>query len=125
MIASQLRVIAPMLLFVSLVGAGFDKPASARYFTLRFPRVLKTHQDCTFKDTVSFDELQELAKQSTEEPGDSKSEEEIYWFEKLQKADSKSGCLVQKSITSSSSGVSSPTTVAGMTGIDTHPPRDL
>jgi hypothetical protein len=53
-------------------------------------------------------------------PRDSESEEEIYWFEKLQKADSKSGWLGQKSITSSSSGVSSPTTVAGMTRIDTH-----
>ena len=55
-----------------------------------------------------------------EVPGDSKSDEEIYWFEKLQKADSKSGCLVQKSVTSSSSSVSSLTTVAGMTGIDTR-----
>jgi hypothetical protein len=53
-------------------------------------------------------------------PGDGESEEEIYWSEKLQKADLKSGCLVQKSITSSSSSVSSPTTVAGMTRIDTH-----
>jgi DNA ligase-4 len=62
---------------VELVGAGFDKPANARYFTLRFPRVLKIHQDRTFKDTVSFDELQELARQSMEVPGDSESEEEM------------------------------------------------
>jgi DNA ligase 4 len=68
---------------VELVGAGFDKLANARYFTLRFPRVLKIHQDRTFKDTVSFDELQELARQSMEVPGDSKGGEEIYWFEKL------------------------------------------
>ena len=34
--------------------------------------------------------------------------------------DSKLGCLLQKSITSSSSDVSSPTAVAGMTGTDTH-----
>ena len=82
--------------------------------------MLKIHQDRTFKDTVSFDELQELARQSMEVPGDSESEEEIYWFEKLQKTDSKSGCLVQKSITSSSSDVSSPTAIVGMTGADTH-----
>ena len=68
---------------VELVGAGFDKPANTRYFTLRFPRVLKIHQDRTFKDTVSFDKLQVLARQSMEVPGDSESEEEIYWFEKL------------------------------------------
>ena len=38
---------------VELVGAGFDKPANARYFALRFPRVLKIHQDHTFKDTLA------------------------------------------------------------------------
>jgi DNA ligase-4 len=123
--SDQRRQLQPAELFkhpfvVELVGAGFDKPANARYFTLRFPRVLKIHQDRTFKETVSFNELQELARQSMEVPGDSESEEEIYWIGKLQKADSKSGCLVQKSITSSSSGVSSPTTVTGMTGIDIH-----
>jgi DNA ligase 4 len=105
-------------LFVAeLVGAGFDKLAKARYFALRFPRMLKIHQDRTFKDTVSFDELQELARRSIEVPGDSESEEEIHWFEKLQKPDLKSDCLVEKSITSSSSDISNPAAVAGTTGI--------
>jgi hypothetical protein len=76
--------------------------------------VLKIHQDRTFKDTISFDELQELARQSMEVPRNSESEEEIHWFEKLQKADPKSGYLVQKSIASSSSDISSPTAVAGI-----------
>ncbi|KAG7130939.1 DNA ligase 4 like protein [Verticillium longisporum] len=30
---------------VEVVGAGFDKPANSPYFTLRFPRVLKIHDD--------------------------------------------------------------------------------
>jgi DNA ligase 4 len=108
-------------LFVAeLVGAGFDKLANARYFALRFPRMLKIHQDRTFKDTVSFDELQELARRSIEVPGDSESEEEIHWFEKLRKPDLKSDCLVEKSITSSPSDISNPAAVAGTTGIDTH-----
>jgi DNA ligase-4 len=68
-----------------LVGASFDKLANAKYFALQFPRMLKIHQDRTFKDTVSFDKLQELARRSSEVPGDSESEEEIHWFEKLQK----------------------------------------
>ena len=46
---------------VELMGAGFDKPANARYFVLRFPRVLKIHNDRSFKETVSFKELQEMA----------------------------------------------------------------
>jgi DNA ligase-4 len=88
------------------VGAGFDKPATTRYFALRFPRVLKIHQDRTFKDTVSFDKLPELARRSMEVPGDSESEEEIHWFDKLQKVDPKSNHLVEESIISSSSDIS-------------------
>jgi hypothetical protein len=52
--------------------------------------------------------------------GDSESEEEIHWFEKLQKPYLKSDCLVEKSITSYSSDISNPAAVAGTTGIDTH-----
>jgi DNA ligase-4 len=68
---------------VEFVGAGFDKPANSRYYTLRFPRIQKIHQDRTFKDTISLVEMQELARQSAEPPGDSKSEEERSWLEKL------------------------------------------
>jgi DNA ligase-4 len=78
------------LFAVELVGAGFDRPANARYFALRFPRVLKIHQDRTFKDTVSFNELQGLAERSMEVPVDNQSEEEMHWLEKLQKANPKS-----------------------------------
>jgi DNA ligase-4 len=68
---------------VELVGAGFDKTANSRYYTLRFPRIQKVHQDRSFKDTVSLVEMQELARQSVEPPGDSEAEEERSWLEKL------------------------------------------
>jgi len=80
---------------VDVMGAGFDKPANTRYFALRFPRVQKIHQDRTFKDTVSFDELQKLARQSTEVPEGSESEEDGHWLEKLQTADPKSDYVVK------------------------------
>jgi DNA ligase-4 len=48
-----------------VVGAGFDKPASTNYFTLRFPRICKVHDDRTYKDSISFDELQQIAKQNS------------------------------------------------------------
>ncbi|KFA81692.1 hypothetical protein S40288_08085 [Stachybotrys chartarum IBT 40288] len=44
---------------VEVVGAGFDKPANAEYFTLRFPRVLKVHEDRSFRHAASFEELDE------------------------------------------------------------------
>ena len=56
------RQLQPAKLFkhpfsVELMGVGFDKPANARYFALRFPRVLKIHGDRSFKDMISFEEL--------------------------------------------------------------------
>ena len=78
------------------MGAGFDKPANARYFVLRFPRVLKIHNDRSFKETVSFEELQEMAGQCREEPEDRETEE-MYWLQRLRRSD----YLVERSRSSS------------------------
>ena len=67
---------------VDVIGAGFDKPANAGYFTLRFPRVLKVHDDRSFRDTVNFSELQEMAKRCLEIPDDPEGEEES-WLRRL------------------------------------------
>jgi len=56
---------------VELMGAGFDIPINFRYFALRFPRVLKIHEDRSFKDTVSLEELQEMTRRCEEAPEDS------------------------------------------------------
>jgi hypothetical protein len=50
------------LFVVKVISAGFDKPANVSYFTLRFPRVQKVHLDRAIEDTVSFRELQEMAR---------------------------------------------------------------
>ncbi|KAH7124509.1 hypothetical protein EDB81DRAFT_911299 [Dactylonectria macrodidyma] len=63
------------LFIVKVVGAGFDKPANVRYFALRFPRVLKVHEDRSFKDTISFGELQEMAQRCLEISDDEDQEE--------------------------------------------------
>jgi hypothetical protein len=67
---------------VELVGAGFDKPANSKYFALRFPRLLKIYEDRSFKGTVSFEELQEMAKRCREIPEDSEREE-THWLRRL------------------------------------------
>lgn len=67
---------------VEVVGAGFDKPANARYYTLRFPRVLKIHADRSLRDTISFVELQEMAKRCIAAPDDVEWEEER-WYSRL------------------------------------------
>jgi DNA ligase-4 len=67
---------------VEVVGAGFDKPANSRYYTLRFPRVVKIHNDRSFRDAIGFEELQETAKRCLEIPDDREIEEES-WFRRL------------------------------------------
>jgi hypothetical protein len=47
---------------VEVMGAGFDRSANARHFALRFPRVQKIHDDRTYRDTVSFNKLQDMAR---------------------------------------------------------------
>ena len=70
-----------------VMGSGFDKPPNRNYFTLRFPRVLKIHWDRDFKDTVAFDELQEMADEARRVPVEHPSQEDAAWIERLERAD--------------------------------------
>lgn len=55
---------------VKVIVAGFDKPANASIFTLRFPRIQKIHEDRSFQDGISLIEYQRLAEQSRGSTGD-------------------------------------------------------
>ncbi|KAI9765067.1 MAG: hypothetical protein M1835_007464 [Candelina submexicana] len=69
-------------------GFGFDKPSNSAFYTIRFPHVLKIHWDRTFKDTVSFEELQDMAEEARTRPAEhTAQEEERRWVEKLKRAD--------------------------------------
>jgi hypothetical protein len=54
----------PQPAVVEVVGAGFDRPADARYLTLRFPRIVKVHHDRSPDDAVDFTEYQSMAEAS-------------------------------------------------------------
>jgi DNA ligase 4 len=77
----QTQLLRPTELFKHLfvakvIGAGFDKPANARCYALRFSRVQKIYHDRIYKDTVSFDELQEIARKGVDPLQDDDGEEE-------------------------------------------------
>jgi DNA ligase-4 len=96
----QLKISRPTELFkrpfiVEMTGAGFDKPPNTSYFTLRFPRIQKIHQDRTLKEIVGYDELQKLAKRAMEPFSGGKSEESC-WLEKLQRADPRNSSRKRK-----------------------------
>jgi ATP dependent DNA ligase domain len=69
---------------VELMGAGFDRPADVNYWTLRFPRIQKIHEDRTLKDVVSFDELQELARECQYLAPENAEEGKKLWLARLQ-----------------------------------------
>jgi DNA ligase-4 len=67
-----------------------------------FSAVSTSVKDRTFKDTVSFEKLQEMAGRCRQVPEDS-VREETYWLEGLQWADPKCDYLVDRSVSGSPS----------------------
>lgn len=70
---------------VEMLGSGFEKPSGARYFALRFPRVLKVHWDRTFQDATSFQELQQMAEKAQSVTAENDSSQE-HWYKRLKLA---------------------------------------
>jgi len=67
---------------VEVLGSGFDKPLHQSFYMLRHARVIKIHQDRMHADIISFNELQELARQAINIP-DNLKQEEAEWLERL------------------------------------------
>ncbi|KAK5069354.1 hypothetical protein LTR51_008604 [Lithohypha guttulata] len=67
-----------------VIGAGFDRPANARYNTLRFPRILKIHHDRNINDVVELAAYQRMARVS-DEMLDDNDDMNLYhaWLDKL------------------------------------------
>ncbi|OTB07774.1 hypothetical protein M426DRAFT_8373 [Hypoxylon sp. CI-4A] len=65
----------------------FDKRQNTTFWSMRFPSVSKIHNDRTYWDTITFDELQELAAKATETPDEEDSQEMRQWISALEKAD--------------------------------------
>lgn len=61
---------------VEVVGGGFEKPANVTYHSLRFPRVTKLHEDRSWADIMSFDELRDLAENTREMAANEDSQED-------------------------------------------------
>ena len=84
---------------VEMLGSGFEKPSGARYFALRFPRIMKIHWDRTFEDAATYQELQDLADKAraravTAEDNCTEGEEELeqeQWSKRLKLANGKNG----------------------------------
>ncbi|KAG7008248.1 hypothetical protein G7Y79_00006g018680 [Physcia stellaris] len=73
---------------LEVLGGGFDRPPNADYFRLRWPRLVKIHQDRDWKDCITMEELQLKAQEALAVPVDEDLSEEIEtWQTKLDAAD--------------------------------------
>jgi DNA ligase-4 len=72
-------------LVFEVLGAGFQKPSNCKFYMLRHARVKKLHQDRSWKDCVSFQELQDQATTARSAPVDTESQETRRWIERLER----------------------------------------
>ncbi|KAL1959940.1 hypothetical protein VTO42DRAFT_608 [Malbranchea cinnamomea] len=98
----SIEVIFKKPFVVDLVGFGFERPPNVRYFTLRFPRIVKIHSDRTFRDATSFEHLQRLAETARSVPADELSQEMTMWAARLDPTRQMSDYIVDHSGSSSS-----------------------
>ncbi|KAK2858425.1 hypothetical protein FQN49_004751 [Arthroderma sp. PD_2] len=82
---------------VEMTGFGFDKPQGARYYSLRFPRVVKIHSDREYDAATSFKELQELARVANSVPVEELSQEAAELAEKMDPTNKKPQYIVDHS----------------------------
>ncbi|KAI9035313.1 ATP dependent DNA ligase domain protein [Aspergillus affinis] len=94
---------------VEMLGGGFEKPSSARYFTLRFPRILKIHSDRSFEEAASFTELQLLADEARAIPSEELAQEQ-QWSKRLKLGEGSSKYIIDRSQSVVSTTASSPPT---------------
>ena len=72
-------------LVFEVLGAGLQKPSNSNFYMLRHARVKKLHQDRSWKDSISFQELQDQATAARAAPVDSESQETRQWIERLER----------------------------------------
>ncbi|RGP69018.1 DNA ligase 4 [Fusarium longipes] len=65
----------------------FDRVGNTGFWSLRFPSVTKVHFDRDFTDTMSFEQLQTLAKDATTASELEDSQDNLQWIAKLEAAD--------------------------------------
>ena len=84
--ACQISHIFTKPLVFEVLGSGYEKPSNTNYFMLRHARVTKLHQDRSWKDCVSFQELQEQARASRATPTTHSEGQEVRdWIVKLER----------------------------------------
>ncbi|KAI9373528.1 hypothetical protein BJX61DRAFT_502482 [Aspergillus egyptiacus] len=108
----QMDVLFKTPFIVEILGSGFEKPSGARYYSLRFPRILKIHSDRSLEDAATFQQLQLLAENAVAVPSEDIAEEEAEWMKRVKSSTSMAGYIPDQSEDSSTASSPSPTRTA-------------
>ncbi|KAK3117458.1 hypothetical protein LTR53_001145 [Teratosphaeriaceae sp. CCFEE 6253] len=65
---AKIDVLFRMPPVLEILGSGFDKPSNCDFYMLRHARATKLHQDRSWRDCVSFQELQDQARTARSAP---------------------------------------------------------
>lgn len=98
----------------------FQKAPNTGFWSLRFPYVSKIHSDRTWKDCITFQELQELAEEEVKCPEREDSQELALWIEALEEAEPKT-----RKKTASHESQSAETTASTTTSQPRTPQRSI
>ncbi|TKA29522.1 hypothetical protein B0A50_03535 [Salinomyces thailandicus] len=69
---------------LEVLGSGYDKPSNCAFYMLRHARGKKLHQDRSWRDCITFAELQEKALAARNHPSESESQETRKWLAKIE-----------------------------------------
>ncbi|KAH7165979.1 hypothetical protein EDB81DRAFT_780837 [Dactylonectria macrodidyma] len=84
---TPLTIVFTKPLVFDLKCFSFDKVGNTGFWSLRFPNVTKVHCDRDYTDTISFENLQEMARDAMTEKELEDSQENLQWIAKLEGAD--------------------------------------
>lgn len=73
-------------LVFEVLGSSFDKLSDSNFWMLRHARVLKLHEDRSWRDCISFQELQAQAKAAVEMPVEAESQETLTWLHRVEQS---------------------------------------
>ncbi|KAI0157693.1 hypothetical protein GGR57DRAFT_52539 [Xylariaceae sp. FL1272] len=112
-------VVFPEPLVFDMRCFAFDKEPNTNFWSMRFPQVSKIHYDRSYRDTISFSELQAIAKKAREVPDEEDSQEMRQWVAKLEKLDRRGN----KADTASQSSTTTATSLSSLSTTSSEPSR--
>ncbi|KAI0536564.1 hypothetical protein GGR58DRAFT_474763 [Xylaria digitata] len=125
-LAKEPTVVFPCPLIFDMRCFAFDKEPNTNFWSMRFPQVGKVHHDRSYLDTITFLELQDIARAATLVPEEEDSQETRQWVKALEKMD-RGKFLVDapSQATTCSDAPSSPSSSTSTETTARQPRRDL